>query len=53
MLRIGKTKVVKKEFYDRKQPIKIWDVNVNNTVISKLIELIPIWLDIEWKYQKF
>ena len=38
MLRFGKTKVAKEEFYGAKKPIKIWDVNVDNIVISKLIE---------------
>ena len=34
MLRIGETKVAKKEFYDAKKSIKIWDVDVSNIVIS-------------------
>ena len=38
MLRFGKTKVAKEEFYDAKKPIKIWDVNVFKIVISTLIE---------------
>ena len=38
MLRFGKTKVAKEEFYDAKKPIKIWDVNVIRIVISTLIE---------------
>ena len=38
MLRFGKTKVAKEEFYGTKKPLEIWDVNVDNTVISKLIE---------------
>ena len=32
-------KTAKEEFYDLKQLIKIWDVNVENMVISILIEL--------------
>ena len=32
MLRFGKTKVAKKEFYGAKKPLEIWDVNVDNTV---------------------
>ena len=28
-------KVAKEKFYDEKKPIKIWDVNVDNIVISK------------------
>ena len=38
MFRSGKTKVAKEEFYDAKKPVKIRDVNVDNIVISKLIE---------------
>ena len=38
MLRFGNIKVAKEEFYDAKKAIKISDVNVDNIVISKLIE---------------
>ena len=38
MLRFGKKKAIKKTYYAAKNPIKIWDVNVDNIVISKLIE---------------
>ena len=38
MLRFGKTKIAKGKFYAAKKPIKICDVNVDNIVISKLIE---------------
>ena len=38
ILRFGKTKVAKKEFYGPKKPIKIWDVDVDNIDISKLVE---------------
>ena len=38
MFRFGETKVTKKIFYAAKKPMKIWDVYVNNIVISKLIE---------------
>ena len=38
MLRLGKAKVAKEEFYSLKMPIKIYDVNVDNIVISKLVE---------------
>ena len=38
MLRFGKTKVAKEEFYSAKNPKKVWDVNVDNTVILKLVE---------------
>ena len=37
-MRFGETKVTKEKFYTAKKPIKIWDVNVDNVVISKLIE---------------
>ena len=35
MLRFNKKKEAKEEF---KKPIKIWDVNVDNIIISKLLE---------------
>ena len=38
MLRFFWSKVAKEEFYNAKIPIKIWDVNVNNIIISKLVE---------------
>ena len=38
ILRFGKTKVAKEEFYGAKKPIKIGDVDVDNIIISKLIE---------------
>ena len=49
MLKFGKTKVEKEEFYGAKKPRKIWDVSVDNLVISKLVEtiiILSIWLDI-------
>ena len=30
MLKFCKTKVTKEEFYDAKNPLKIWGVNVHN-----------------------
>ena len=30
--------IAKDEFYAAKKPIKIWDVNVDNIVVSKLAE---------------
>ena len=36
MVQFQKTKIAKEKFYDAKKPIKIWDVNVDNIVISKL-----------------
>ena len=38
MLRFGETKVTKERFYAAIKPVKIWDVNAGNVVISKLIE---------------
>ena len=38
MLRFGETKVTKVNFYGGKKLINIWDVNVDNIVISKLVE---------------
>ena len=38
IVRFGQTKVRKETFHAAKKPIKTWDVNVDNTVISKLIE---------------
>ena len=38
MLRFGETKIVKEKFYAAKKPINIWDVNVDNIVISKLVK---------------
>ena len=38
MLKFGKTKVAKEEFYVAKKPIKSWGVDVDNIVISKLSE---------------
>ena len=39
MLRFGETKVSKEEFCGAKKTRKIWDVDVNNIVISKLLEI--------------
>ena len=38
MVRFGEKEIAKEKFYAAKKPIKIWDVNVDNIVISKLIE---------------
>ena len=38
MLRFGETEIAKEKFYASKKPIKFWDVNVNNIVISKLVK---------------
>ena len=39
MLRFDKTKVTKKELYGTIKPIKIWDVDIDNIIISKSIEI--------------
>ena len=38
MVKFGKSGIAKETFYATKKPIKIWDVNVDNIVISKLIK---------------
>ena len=38
MLRFDEKKVAKVKFYGEKNAIKIWEVNLNNIVISKLVE---------------
>ena len=39
MLTFGKTEVAKETFYAaKKKTINIWDVNVDNIIISKLVE---------------
>ena len=38
MLRFGEKEIVKEKFYAAKKPVKIWGVNVDNTVISKLVK---------------
>ena len=38
MLRFGETKMAKEKFFAGKKPINIWDVNIDNTVISKLVK---------------
>ena len=41
MLRFGERKIAKEKFYAWRKPITIWDVNVNNIVISKLARTKP------------
>ena len=38
MLRFGETKIAKEKFYAAKKPIKVWDVNADNIVISNLVK---------------
>ena len=35
MLRFGETNVTKESFYAAKRPTEIWDVNIDNIIISK------------------
>ena len=35
MLKFGEKEIVKEKFYASKKPVKIWNVNVDNIVISK------------------
>ena len=37
MVRFGEKEILKEKFYAVKKPIKIWDVNVDNIIISKLL----------------
>ena len=37
-MRFGERKIAKEKFDAAKKPIKIWDVNVDNIVISKLFK---------------
>ena len=38
MVRFEEKEIAKEKFYPAKKPIKIWDANVNNIVVSKLVE---------------
>ena len=38
MLRFGEREKAKEKFYAAKKPIKLWDFNVDNIVISKLVK---------------
>ena len=38
MLRFEEAKVTKEKFHAVKEPIKIWDVNVDNIIISKVVK---------------
>ena len=37
-MKFGKTEITKEKFHAAKKPIKLWDVNVDNIVISKFIK---------------
>ena len=38
MVKSGEREIAKENFYAAKRPIKIWDVNVDNIVISKFVK---------------
>ena len=38
MVKFGKTEIAKEKFYAAEKPIKIWRVNVDNIVISRLLK---------------
>ena len=38
VVRFGEIEMAKEKFYAPKSPVKIWDVNTDNTVVSKLVE---------------
>ena len=40
MVSFGEKEVEKEKFYATKKPVKIWDVNIGDTVASKLVETI-------------
>ena len=41
IVRFGEKEISKENFYAAEKPIKIWDVNVDNIVVSKLVETKP------------
>ena len=38
IVKFGKTQIAKEKFYAAKKPTKVWDVNVDNIVILKLVK---------------
>ena len=38
MLRFGEKKIAKEEIYAAKKAIKIWDVNIYDLILSKLVK---------------
>ena len=51
MLTFGETKIAKEKFYAVKKPIKIWDVNVENIVISKLVKTKVLYWIFRYSYK--
>ena len=37
-MKFGKTEIAKEKFYATKKRLKIWDVNVDNIVVSELVK---------------
>ena len=52
LLRFGKKKVTKEKYYAAKKTINILDVNIDNIVISKLIETKTNSKYLNFKYLK-
>ena len=52
MVGSGEKEMAKEKFYAAEKPIKIWDVNVDNIVVSKLIETINSKYLIGMKFDK-
>ena len=38
MVKFGRKEIAKEKFYAAKKPMKIWEVNVDNIVILKLVK---------------
>ena len=38
-MRFKEKKIAKEKFYTAKKPVKIWNVNVDNIIISKLVKI--------------
>ena len=38
MMRFGEIEIAKEKFYTAKKTIKIWEFNIDNIVISKLVK---------------
>ena len=38
MIKYVQTEIAKENFYAAKKPMKIWDVNIDNILISKLVK---------------
>ena len=49
MLRFGKTKVAKEGLYDAKNVLKVWDIYVDDIIISKLVETKDIF---NWVFKR-